>query len=304
MLVAGFAISFTSCDDNQNSNNESTTHSQTFTLGEETFDIDNAISVLNIQDEESTDVYNTIILSEGSLTGDSGEGEGVIILFKGDILAGTYNLSNEEASYPKYFVTEVSFEDIVNFDIDDFEANGDIFMAYTGALTIEENDGRYVITTDGIEVRNFELEPTVATSSVDYEGGTRVFELATVAEESTLNGSPILTAGRTNYTYQQISALDLIVFFSEDGKMYGIVSLSSLGTEIPEGVLPLNLTCQLMYIDLTTVEEINEEVIFDSMTTDGTVNIAKEGIYYIVDIVSGDNEMHYKGTIPHFDFIF
>ena len=302
MLIAGLATCFTSCDNNQN-NNESTDHTQTFTLGEESYHVDNAISILNIQ-YHGSDVYNTIILSQGSLIGNSGvDGQGVIIIFKGDIETGTYELSADEETYPKYFVNEIDIEDIVEFNIENYEQNEEAYMATTGSMTIELVDGKYIITTDGIEVVNYK-DNTTETSSVDFEGTTQDFTLATVEEESVLNESPVVTAGITHITYEPIIDSDFLVFFNEAGEMFGLISYNSWHGNIPEGQITVDNAHPLLHLNLNEIEEFNASVIIENLTTEGTINIAKDGEMYIVDIQSGENNLHYKGTLPQFDFFF
>lgn len=313
MLVAGLATCFTSCDGNQNEN-ESTDHSQTFTLGETSYHVDNAISILNIQ-YQGSDVYNAIILSEGNLIGDEGaEGEGVIIIFKGDITAGSFTLSDASETYPKYFIGEISVDDVVDFanniNPETYQNSGSAYMASTGTLTIEDADTKYIFTTDGIEVNQYDVDangnPVIVetkTSSIDFEGKTEDFTLATVEPESMLNESPIVTAGLTSFSYAIFNS-DYLVFFSEDGKMFGLISYASWQGNIPQGQITVDSAHPLLYLDLNEIDEIDASVLIDNLTTEGTVNIAKEGDMYVVDIVSGDNNLHYKGTLPQFDFFF
>ena len=300
MLIAGLATCFTSCDGNQN-NNESTDHTQTFTLGEESYHVDNAISILNIQ-YQGSDVYNTIILSEGSLIGDGAEGQGVTIIFNGDIETGTYEFSADENVYPKYFVGAVDVENIIEFNIEDYEDNEDAYMATTGTMTIEIVEGKYIITTDGIEVINYK-DNTTETSSVDFEGTTQDFRLATVEQESVLNDSPVVTAGLTHISYAVFNS-EFLVFFNEAGEMFGLISFTSWNGNIPEGQITVNNNQPLLYLNLNEIDDIDASVLIDNLTTTGTVNIAKEGDMYIVDIQSGENNLHYKGTLPQFDFFF
>ena len=58
MLVAAVATSFVSC---RKTTNDSDTHTQKFTLGTTSFDINNALTIESIQD--SGLIYNAIVLS-------------------------------------------------------------------------------------------------------------------------------------------------------------------------------------------------------------------------------------------------
>ena len=300
MLVAGLAAGFTSC----NQKNESDTHSQTFTLGETSYHVDNAITIQNIQ-YQGSDVYNTIVLSQGQLIGETGgEGQGVVILFKGDIAAGTYALSADDNAYPKYFVAEVSIEDIVNFDIENYEDNENSYMAFTGSITIDDANGKYVITTDGIEVNQYEFDengnPVIvetATSSVDFEGTTIDFVLATVVEGD-LNGEEIVTAGTTNITLMFVD-FNVACFITEEGNFIGFESTESFANGLPVGEFTNSDYPIIMVqaMDIQTVKTASE----------GTINIARdENNYYTIDITAvidgTEYTMHYVGTMPQFDF--
>ena len=299
MLVAAVTAGFMSCDKNTT---DSENHSQTFTLGEESFAIDNAISILNIQ-YQGSDVYNTIILSQGSLIGQTGgEGRGAVIVFKGDITAGTYTMSGDEEAFPKYFIGQVGVEDIVNFDMENYEDNEDAYMAITGSFTLEDVDGTYVITTDGIEVINYK-DNTLETSSVDFEGTTDDFILATVGTGSNLNHEemvePIVTAGKTTVPILFFS-YNAACFITEDGNFIGFQSENSLANGLPVGTFT-NSDYPIIFVDgmdVTTVKYASE----------GTISISgNEGWYYVniqATINGIEYTLQYNGTVPYFDFPF
>ena len=302
MLVAVVAAGFMGCEKNTS---DSENHSQTFTLGETEFAIDNAISILNIQ-YQGSDVYNTIILSHGNMIGETGgEGQGVVILFKGDITTGTYYMSEEEEAYPKYFIGQVGIEDIVNFDIENYENNEDAYMAITGSFTLEDVDGKYVITTDGIEVINYK-DNTLEASSVDFEGETNDFVLATVLE-GTLNHEemvePIVTAGTTHINLELLGIVlidDYVAcFITEEGNFIGFKSDHSLA-DVPVGTFT-NDDYTIIYaegMDITNIKDASE----------GEISITESEGWYTVNIHATINDieytLHYVGTIPNFDFPF
>ena len=302
MLVAAVTAGFMSCDKNTT---DSDNHSQTFTLGETEFSIDNAISILNIQ-YQGSDVYNTIILSHGNMIGETGgEGQGVVIIFKGDITTGTYAMSDEEEAYPKYFIGQVGVEDIVNFDIENYENNEDAYMAITGAFTLEDVDGKYVITTDGIEVVNYK-DNTLETSSVDFEGATDDFVLATVIE-GTLNhegtAEPIVTAGTTHINIEllflQIN-YDLACFITEEGNFIGFSTEGSFSEGLPVGVFTKD-DYPILFVDAMDISTVKE-------ASEGTISVTKNGEWYTVNINAVIDDvaytLHYYGTVPYFDFPF
>ena len=290
MLVAAVAAGFTSC---KKDNNESETHSQTFTLGETTYDIDNVITIENIQ-YDGSQIYNAIVISQGQMIGNnSAEGRGVVIVFKGNINPGTYNLSSNENSYPKYTFTNLTIEDIVNFDINELN-NDDAYSATNGSFTLEISDGTYTITTDGIEVKNVQ-DPTITeTSSVDYEGSVENYRLATVEEGSNINDVNIVTAGATKVLIAMMEQ-PVLCFITEEGNMLGYMYQ---GNSIPTGTID---NAYLVYVNGMDTSSLHGN--------QGTISIKKDGDIYTVNIeeVTIDGQaytLHYIGTLPSFDLPF
>lgn len=294
MLIASLAFGFTSCDKTAS---ESDTHSQTFTLGETTYDINNAITIENIQ-YDGSQIYNAIVLSNGQIVGNGGNGHGIIIVFRGDILAGTYTMSydplNPNVSFPKYFFAEIDVEDIVDFNIDDLMEQDGVYVASSGSFTLEIDEDIYTITTDGIEVEQVKDAAAVETSSADYEGSMLRYTLATV-EEGNINGDNIVTAGATKFTYLMME-MKVVCFITETGNMLGYVYT---GTSIPTGTID---NANLIYVNGMNING-------GLQAGQGTITIEKEGDVYTVDIPDATiggvaYTMHYVGTLPYFDFPF
>ena len=285
MLVAAVAAGFTSC---KKDTEESETHTQTFTLGETTYAIDNAITIKNIQNNGSQ-VYNAIVLSQGQMIGNNGgEGRGVVIVFRGNITPGTYNLSGNAESFPKYAFTSLTVEDIVNFNINELTAS-DAYNATSGSFTLEINDDTYTITTDNINVENVQDPAILETSSVDYEGGVANYILATV-KEGNINSVNIVTAGTTKvvqYGFEQ----KVICFITENGDMLAYPYSDSIQTGTFENK-------PLFYINGMNTSNIQ--------SNSGTISIEKDGDIYTVNIEEvtfGEQNytLHYVGTLPNFD---
>lgn len=298
MLIAALVFGFTSCEKKAS---ESDTHTQTFTMGETTYDINNVITIENIK-YEGSDVYNAIVLSQGQMIGNTGgEGRGVTILFKGNINPGTYNLTGNVNNYPQYIFADLTVEDIVNFDIDNLLDNEDAYHAISGSFTLEIDGDTYTITTDGIEVENIDNPVIVETSSVDYEGSVERYVLADVVEGN-LNSVNIVTAGTTKYNIMFIET-QIVAFITETGDMLGFTSTSPFTNGIPTG----EFTNSDYPIILLEGMNINAP----KFASSGNIVISKEGDYYTIDITdmefSGLNDtytMHYVGTMPYFDFPF
>jgi len=296
MLAATLAFGFTSCD---KTTNESETHSQTFSLGETSYPVDNVMTIKNIQ-YNGSDVYNAIVLYTGKLIGNTGgECKGVTIIFKGDIIDGTYNLSSDENYFPKYVFANVSINDIINFNIWEL-ADDEAYMATSGSFTLENTDGGYIITTSSIEVENT-LDPSIVeTSSVDYEGTSAIYTLASVQEGTLDNGEAVanvVTAGTTKYTIMFVEA-SIACFITDAGEMIGFTSTSSFAEGIPEGQYT-NSNYPIILVDGLDLEHIK-------YATGGSISVAKEGNVYTIDItdatINGNTyNMHYVGTLPFFD---
>lgn len=301
MLIAALAFGFTSCDKTTSS---SDTHSQTFTLGETTYDIDNVITIENIKYEGDENTYNAIVLSQGQMIGNTGgEGQGVAIVFKGDINPGTYNFTGNENEYPKYVFADLTVEDIVNFDIDNLD-DDDAYYAISGSLTLGVDEDIFDITTDGIEVENVKDPAIVETSSVDYEGEAARYVLATVEPGSVFNNGEtdanIVTAGTTKYNLMFIET-QIVSFITETGDMLGFTSTTPFTNGIPTGEFT-NSDYPIILIEGMNINA-------PKFASNGNIVIAKAGNEYTIDIANidvngGVYTLHYVGTMPYFDFPF
>lgn len=296
MLAAALAFGFTSCD---KTTTTSDTHSQTFTLGETSYPVDNVVTIENIQSDGS-DVYNAILLYTGKLIGDTGgECKGVTIIFKGDIIDGTYNLSGDDNYFPKYVFADVSINNIINFDIWEL-ADDNAYIATSGSFTLENTDDGYVVTTSSIEVKNTWDPSIVETSSVDYEGASATYRLATV-QEGTLNDGEadanVVTAGTTKYTLMVVET-NVACFITDSGDMIGFTSMQSFADGVPEGQYT-NSDYPIIQVNIMDLEHFHP-------ATSGSISVAKDGDVYTIDItdaaINGKTyNMHYVGTLPYFN---
>lgn len=297
MLAAALALGFTSCD---KKTAESETHSQTFSLGGTSYPVDNVITIENIQ-YNGSDVYNAIVFYTGKLIGNTGgECKGVTIIFKGDITAGTYNLSGDDNYFPKYVFADVSINDIINFDILEL-ADDEAYIATSGSFTLENTGDGYTVTTSSVEVENT-LDPSIVeTSSVDYEGASATYRLATV-QEGTLNDGEsdanIITAGTTKYTLMIVET-NVACFITDSGDMIGFTSVTqSFADGVPVGQYT-NSTFPIIQVNIMDIEH-------PKFATSGSISVAKDGDVYTIDItdavINGKTyNMHYVGTLPFFN---
>lgn len=304
MLVAAVAAGFTSCkkDSEANNDDQTTTHAQTFTLGETTYHVDNAIAIKNIQYHDG-DQYNAIILSQGNLIGEEGvEGQGIVIVFKGAIQAGTYSLVSSVDAYPKYIFTYLSVLDVVNFDWHELLDDERAYEASSGALNLEISGKKYTITTDNVVVRKSADPNDTDDSSVDCEKTVSEYVLATMDKDESCTVTcdeqevEIVTAGRMEYKFPLMGKKNVACFITADGDLIGF---QYQGATLPVGQLA-NPT--FVYLEGMDINHPYGSV-------QGGVNIASEGDVYTVDITDAviNNKtynMHYKGTLPFFDFPF
>lgn len=292
MVVAALAFAFTSCD---KTTSESTDHTQTFTFGETSHHIDNAITIENIQDESFEGTYNAIVLSHGDIVGNGGEGAGIVIVFNSDINSGTYNLSYNPESpltgYPKYFYTELTVTDIVDFNIEDLMEQDGVYVADEGSFTLSINDGIYTITTSNIEVAKVKDISEYATSSVDYEGSMLNYELADV-EEGTLCEDRIVTAGATSFVY--VVKMEVVCFITEAGDMLGFTYTN----EIPTGTFENREFVYVKGMDINNLQFVQADVTIEKNNNVYTVDIPE------ITLDDATCTMHYVGTLPFFDFPF
>ena len=302
MLVAAFAMGFTSCskDGSNNNDDQTTTHAQKFTLGETNYHVDNSTTIENIQ-YHGGDTYNAIVLSNGQIIGETGgEGHGIIILFNTDITAGTYEMSNNLTAFPKYLFANLTVEDIVNFNYDDLMAQDDVYQAVGGAFTLSMSGKKYTITTDNIEVVKVSDPEDNRDSSIDYEGTVSHYVLATVEEGNLNNGeedAEIVTAGRMTYNLPIVGKKNIACFITASGDMIGFYYQ---GNEIPVGT-QTNPT--LIFVENMDIK--------NGMTTglQGTINVEVADDVYTIDIIDSPightmYNMHYVGTLPFVDFPF
>lgn len=295
MLVAA-VTAFTGCKKNTTT---SETHSQTFTLGGTSYNIDNAITIENIQ-YQGSNVYNAIVVYTGKLVGQSGgEGKGVTILFKGNITTGTHNLTGDDADYPKYIFADLSVTDVVNFDITQLLDNDEAYIATSGSLTLGISDGTYTITTSNIEVENVADSNNTETSSVDYEGTVARYVLATV-DEGNLNDDNIVTAGSTSFDLMFVKTY-IAAFISDKGDMIGFTSTTPFTDGIPTG--------EFTYHDYPIIYMKEMDINAFKSAKSGNITISKNGEKYTINItdvefygVEGEFTLHYIGTMPYFDF--
>lgn len=194
ILIAVVATSFMSCE---RTTIDSDTHTQKFTIGSDTYDIKNAFTIESIKD--SGMVYNAIILSQSEEVGSLGSRtKGAVIVFRGDITPGSYNLfydpQEPSAYFPMYLVTELNMDNVINFSLENLMNQSEVYVADKGVFTLGINQDKFTVTTTNIEVKNVNDQTQVKTSSADYEGSMLRYVLSTVEEGdfNGISGSPTL----------------------------------------------------------------------------------------------------------------
>lgn len=316
MLVAGLAACFTSCKkDSDETVDPGSSHAQTVIFAGETHNIKNVIAFENVQYSGNPN-YSAIALIDDELVNENGgTANAAIIIFEGDIQAGTYYPKFEKEYpevYPKVFYTTVDIESITSFDPGYFVNQliaGEAYGAYYGSFTLQINRGDYVITTNNINVTDYEGQHGYR-FEIDYEGNPKHYVFATVDEGVLNNGETdavILTAGRMAYQFPIIGKKNIAGFIA-----WGIY-------DTPEGLITRTDMIGFQYQGdaIPTGQYTNPTLIFlEGMDTSnpaiiqaGTMNVEVNEDVYTVDIndaqINGKTyNMHYVGTLPFFDFPF
>ena len=314
MLMMALAVSFMGCQKEPPTVTiDPECHSETFTLGETTYNVDDFFTVENIQ-YDGSQVYNVIVLSQHQMIGENGgEGQGVFLIFRGAITAGTYELTAPQMdslgfsldslsmdvieswnNYPMYFFAELEVEDMVTFSLDYLMEQENLYVACAGVFTLEVEDDGFTITTDGIEVVKMNDPAIIETSSVDFAGAPDSYVLATV-EEGNINGVDIVTAYASNFDPNiSFSWMELkcVCFITRDGNML----VYPYPDAIPTGIIEDTV---LMYVEGMSI--------YQPYSGSGTVTIEEENGIYTVDApevtINGTSyALHYVGTLPFFDF--
>lgn len=300
-LAAAVATSFVSCN---KTTNDSDTHTQKFTLGAESFDIKNAITIENAKDSIGQ-IYNVLVLSQSEQLGTYGsKSKGAVIVFKGNFTPGTHNLVLDPqqplAHFPMYLIADLQVDDIMNFSIDSLLNQADVYVANSGSFTLAMNQNQFTVTTNNVQVLNVNETTQVKTSSIDFEGDALRYALSTVVEGN-LNGNNILTAGRTVINLFNFPT-NIIAFVAENGDVIGFITSTSFDEGIPAGTYSNsgNLIIYIQALKLSTLK----------FASGGEMTVAKNGDNYTIDmtglVISGIDSptLHYVGTMPSFDFPF
>ena len=301
MLVAAVATSFMSCE---KTTTDSDTHTQKYTLGTTEFDINNAIAIERIQD--SGLIYNAIVLAQGEYVGSFGSrSKGVIIVFRGDFTAGTYDLVFDPeqplAHFPMYLVAEHEVDNIINFSLENLLNQANVYVADNGSFTLEMDQDTFTITTTDIQVKNVRDLTEVTTSSADYEGDMLRYVLSTV-EEGNFNGTNLVTAGITKFDIFS-TPYYIAAFITAQGNLIGFISETSFDNGIPEGTYS-NTDNSIIYVQGMSLQTLQ-------YASSGETTVTRNGDTYTIDMtglaipgISGTPTMHYVGTMPNFDFPF
>ena len=301
-LIASVATSFMGC---RKTTNDSDTHTQKYTLGDTSYDINNAMTIENIKDSVGQ-VYNAIMLSQTEEIGYFGsKTKGVFIVVSGDFESGTYNLAFDPEQplnhFPMYIVTEYEVGNMLTFSLSNFLNQADAYAARSGSFTLAMDGNQFTVTGTGIEVKKIKDQTQVSTSSVDFEDNMIRFVLSDVVEGD-FNGTNIVTAGRTTLNILG-TMTDVATFITENGNIIGFSSSSASGDDLPTGTFTYN-DRDIFYIQDMTVTTIK-------YATSGEISVAKNGNTYTIDMtgltidgISGTPALHYVGTMPKFDFPF
>ena len=303
MLAAAVATGLMSCN---KTTSLSDTHTQKYTLGETSYDINNAFAIENIKDSIGQ-IYNVIMLSQTEEVGFFGnKTKGVFIVFEGDFASGTYNLAYDPEHpldhFPMYLVGENEVDNIIHFSLSSFLNQADAFIATSGSFTLTIYEDLFTVTGTGIEVEKLKDQTQVSTSSVDFEDHMLNFVLSDVVEGNFNDTDAILTAGMSNLNILG-TPTGVVAFVTEKGDVVGFTSSTSFGDEIPADTYS-NADNPIIYLQDMSITSLK-------FASSGEITVAKDGDNYTIDMtgvdisgISGTSTLHYIGTMPKFDLSF
>jgi hypothetical protein len=282
---------------------DSETHTQKFTIGAASYNINNALTIENIKDSVGQ-VYNAILLSQTESVGNYGsQTKCVIIVFRGNFTPGTYHLAfdpeHPSDHFPMYLVAENGVDNILNFSLSNLLNQADVYAADNGSFTLTMDQNKFTVTTTDVSVKNVKNPAQVTTSSVDFEDNMLRYILSTVVEGN-FNGTNIVTAGRTVLNILS-SSTNVVAFITENGDLVGFISSTSFDNGIPEGTYSYNDN-SIIYLQDMSLSTLK-------FASSGEISVARNGDLYTINMtglsfsnIDGTPTMHYVGTMPKFDF--
>lgn len=271
MLLCGIAMMSTSCKKEPTVNPE--VENGTMTVGNETVNITTANAV-------NYDHNKAIVLASKAMT--AADNEGIAVIFDGDIVPGTYQMSDTKAGNPRvvglrdFNMGELQF--VIEGDSIYF---GDVYYWISGELSITQNNGSYTVILTQCTASN--ANNANISLSANFNGALQPF---TIHEDNkfVIDGyeSPIGLAGITSIggmnSIGEYQGIHSMLFMSANHKRSFIVSF--VGDETVDGEYQLGYFITPYLPTLPCVH-----VAFDSdfwTLTPQTGYVAKSGTLKIV----------------------
>lgn len=271
MLLCGIAMISTSCERDPIVNPE--VEKGTMTIGNETVNINTAKAVNYGQ-------KNAVVLASKAMT--AAGNDGIAVIFDGNIVPGTYQMSDNKAGNPRvvglrnYNMGELQFV---------FEADsiffGDVYYWISGELTITENNGSYTIILSHCTASNANNVNIIL--SVNFNGVLQPFTIdddnkfVIAGFESHIGLAGITSIGGMN-SIGEYEGVHSMLFMSADHKRSFIVSF--VGNETVDGEYQLGYLFT-PYLPILPCVHVATDFDFWTLTPQ-TGYVAKSGTLKIV----------------------
>jgi len=271
MLLCGIAMMSTSCKKEPTVNPE--VENGTMTVGNETLNI-------NTADAVNYNQRNAVVLASKAMT--AADNEGIAVIFDGNIVPGTYQMSDTKAGNPRVVGLKNFNMGELQFVIEGSSIYyGEVYLWTSGELSITENNGSYTVILTQCIASN--ANNATISLSANYNGTLQPF---TIYDDNkfVIDGyeSPIGLAGITSIggmnSIGQYQGIHSMLFMSANHKRSIIVSF--VGDETVDGEYQLGYFITPYLPTLPCVH-----VAFDSdfwTLTPQTGYVAKSGTLTIV----------------------
>ena len=271
MFLCGIAMIITSCENESIVNPE--VENGKMTVGNSTVDITTANAVNYGQ-------TRAVVLASKAMT--AADNEAIVVIFDGDIVPGTYQVSNTNAGNPRVIGLRNFNMAELQFVIEgDNTYYGDVFYWMSGELSIIENNGGYTVLLSQCTATS--VNNTSISLSVNFRGVLQPFTIYS-DNKFVINGfvSPIGYAGITSIggmnSIGEYQGVHSMLFMSANHKRSFIVSF--VGNETVDGEYQLGYLFT-PYLPILPCVHVATDFDFWTLTPQ-TGYVAKSGTLKIV----------------------
>lgn len=271
MLLCGIAMISTSCEKDPIDNPE--VENGKMTVGNSTVDITTANAVNYGQ-------TRAVVLASKAMT--AADNEAIVVIFDGDIVPGTYQVSNTNAGNPRVIgLRNFNMAELQFVIAGDNTYYGDVFFWTSGELSIIANNGGYTVLLSQCTATS--VNNTSIGLSVNFSGVLQPFTIYS-DNKFVINGlvSPIGYAGITSIggmnSIGEYQGVHSMLFMSANHKRSFIVSF--VGNETVDGEYQLGYLFT-PYLPILPCVHVATDFDFWTLTPQ-TGYVAKSGTLKIV----------------------